>query len=112
MGRLDDKVCVITGAAAGIGAETARRFSEEGATVVGVDRESGAAGDLAIECDVTDEEQVSAMYRQARDEFGRIDVLFNNAGINPTDDGSVLDTPLDVWQRVQDVNTKLSLIHI
>jgi len=104
MGRLDDKVCVITGAAAGIGAETARRFSEEGATVVGVDREAGAEGDLAIECDVTDEEQVSAMYREARDEFGRIDVLFNNAGINPTDDGSVLETSVSSFQRVQDVN--------
>ena len=104
MGRLDGKVCVITGAAAGIGAETARRFSEEGATVVGVDRESGAAGDLAIECDVTDEEQVSAMYRRARDEFGHIDVLFNNAGINPTDDGSVLETSVSSFQRVQDVN--------
>ncbi len=62
MGRLDGKVCVITGAAAGIGAETARRFSEEGATVVGIDREEGAAGDLGIVADVTDEEQVSAAY--------------------------------------------------
>ena len=104
MGRLDDKVCVITGAAAGIGAETARRFSEEGATVVGVDREEGAEGDLGIVADITDEEQVSAMYRQARDEFGRIDVLFNNAGINPTDDGSVLETSVSSFQRVQDVN--------
>ncbi len=104
MGRLDGKVCVITGAAAGIGAETARRFSEEGATVVGVDRESGAAGDLAIEADVTDEEQVAAMYREARDEFGRIDVLFNNAGINPTDDTSVLETSVPSFMRVQEVN--------
>jgi len=104
MGRLDGKVCVITGAAAGIGAETARRFSEEGATVVGVDREEGAEGDLGIVADITDEEQVSAMYRQARDEFGRIDVLFNNAGINPTDDGSVLETSVASFQRVQDVN--------
>ena len=106
MGRLDGKVCVITGAAAGIGAETARRFSEEGATVVGVDREEGAEGDLGIVADITDEEQVSAMYRQARDEFGRIDVLFNNAGINPNDDTSVLETSLEAWQRVQDVNLR------
>ena len=105
MGRLDGKVCVITGAAAGIGAETARRFAEEGARVVGVDLQPGAAGDLAIEADVTDEEQVRAMYGQARDEFGRIDVLFNNAGINPLDDGSVLDTSVESFQRVQDVNT-------
>jgi NAD(P)-dependent dehydrogenase (short-subunit alcohol dehydrogenase family) len=105
MGRLDGKVCVITGAAQGIGAETARRFSEEGAKVVGVDLQSGAAGDLAIEADVSDEDQVRAMYGRARDEFGRIDVLFNNAGINPLDDGSVLETSVESFQRVQNVNT-------
>lgn len=105
MGRLQGKVCVITGAAAGIGAETARRFSEEGATVVGVDLQPGAEGDLAIEADVANEEQVRDMYRQTREQFGRIDVLFNNAGINPLDDGSVLDTSVEAFQRVQDVNT-------
>jgi NAD(P)-dependent dehydrogenase (short-subunit alcohol dehydrogenase family) len=105
MARLQGKVCVITGAAAGIGAETARRFSEEGATVVGVDLQAGAAGDLAIEADVSDEEQVREMYRRTREHFGRIDVLFNNAGINPTDDGSVLETSVESFQRVQDVNT-------
>ena len=105
MGRLDDKVCVITGAAAGIGAETARRFAEEGARVVGVDLQPGAAGDLSIEADVSDEEQVRGMYARAREEFGRIDVLFNNAGINPLDDGSVLETSVESFQRVQNVNT-------
>jgi NAD(P)-dependent dehydrogenase (short-subunit alcohol dehydrogenase family) len=105
MARLQGKVCVITGAAAGIGAETARRFSEEGATVVGVDLQPGAAGDLAIEADVSDEEQVRDMYRQTREHFGQIDVLFNNAGINPPDDRSVLDTSVESFQRVQDVNT-------
>jgi NAD(P)-dependent dehydrogenase (short-subunit alcohol dehydrogenase family) len=105
MGRLDDKVCVITGAAAGIGAETARRFAEEGARVVGVDLQPGAAGDLSIEADISDEEQVRGMYARAREEFGRIDVLFNNAGINPLDDGSVLETSVDSFQRVQAVNT-------
>lgn len=104
MGRLNDKVCVITGAAAGIGAATARLFAEEGARVVGVDREPGAEGDLAIEADVTDEEQVRAMYADARAQFGRIDVLFNNAGINPTDDVNVLETSVASFQRVQDVN--------
>ena len=104
MGRLDNKVCVITGAAQGIGAETARRFAEEGARVVGVDRAEGAEADLVIEADVTDEEQVRAMYARVREEFGRIDVLFNNAGINPTDDGSVLETSVASFQRVQDVN--------
>ena len=106
MGRLDGKVCVITGAASGIGAESARLFGEEGATVVGVDLAEDSVGDLAIAADVTDEEQVKAMYAHRAEEFGRIDVLFNNAGINPRDDESVLDTPLEAWQRVQDVNVR------
>jgi NAD(P)-dependent dehydrogenase (short-subunit alcohol dehydrogenase family) len=106
VGRLDGKVCVITGAASGIGAETARLFKEEGATVVGVDLSEDAEGDLAIQADVTDEEQVEGMYARAREELGHIDVLFNNAGISPPDDVSVLDTSLEAWQRVQDVNLK------
>jgi NAD(P)-dependent dehydrogenase (short-subunit alcohol dehydrogenase family) len=105
-GRLDGKVCVITGAASGIGAETARLFAGEGAKVVGVDISPGAPGDLAIEADVTDEQQVRDLYARARDELGRIDVLFNNAGINPTDDASVLETSVDAWQRVQDTNLR------
>ena len=104
--RLEGKVCVITGAASGIGAESARLFGEEGARVVGVDLEPGAVGELAIEADVTDEDQVREMYRRAREELGGIDVLFNNAGINPTDDSSVTETSLDAWQRVQDVNLR------
>jgi NAD(P)-dependent dehydrogenase (short-subunit alcohol dehydrogenase family) len=105
MSRLDGKICVITGAASGIGAETARRFREEGAVVVGVDLAADSPDvDLALACDVADEDAVRAMYAAARDEYGRIDVLFNNAGISPPDDASVLDTELDVWQRVQDVN--------
>ncbi len=104
--RLEGKVCVITGAASGIGAETARLFSQEGARVVGVDVNPGAEGDLALEADVTDEQQVHGLYERAKQEFGRIDVLFNNAGINPNDDSSVLDTPLEAWQRVQDVNLR------
>ena len=106
MGRLDNKVCVITGAASGIGSESARLFMEEGAKVVGVDLAADSVGDLALVADVTDEQQVHDMYEQARREYGRIDVLFNNAGINPDDDGSVLETPLDSWQRVQDVNVR------
>ncbi|HEX2127414.1 MAG TPA: 3-oxoacyl-ACP reductase [Thermoleophilaceae bacterium] len=106
MGRLDGKVCVITGAASGIGAETARRFMEEGATVVGVDLSRDGEGDLALQADVTDADQVEGMYARTRDEFGGIDVLFNNAGISPDDDTSVLDTSLEAWQRVQDVNLK------
>jgi NAD(P)-dependent dehydrogenase (short-subunit alcohol dehydrogenase family) len=104
--RLEGKVCVVTGAASGIGAESARLFMEEGAKVVGVDLSPDSVGDLALVADVTDEQQVHDMYERAREEFGRIDVLFNNAGINPDDDGSVLETPLDSWQRVQDVNVR------
>ena len=107
MSRLDGKVCVITGAASGIGAETAALFRSEGATVVGVDRRAGARGvDVGLGCEVADAEAVRAMYARARAELGRIDVLFNNAGISPNDDGSVLETSLEAWQRVQDVNTK------
>jgi NAD(P)-dependent dehydrogenase (short-subunit alcohol dehydrogenase family) len=106
MGRLDGKVCVITGAASGIGAETARLFKEEGATVVGVDLSEDAVSDLALRADVTNAAQVEGMYARASEEFGGIDVLFNNAGISPDDDASVLDTSLEAWQRVQEVNLK------
>ena len=105
-GRLEGKVCVITGAASGIGAETARLFGEEGGRVVGVDLAPGAVGEVSIEADVTDEAQVREVYARAGEELGRIDVLFNNAGINPPEDTSVLDTPIDVWQRVQDTNLR------
>jgi NAD(P)-dependent dehydrogenase (short-subunit alcohol dehydrogenase family) len=102
MGRLEGKVCVITGAAGGIGAATAELFEAEGATVVGVDMKAGDR--VVIEADVTDEDQVRDVYARAREEHQRIDVLFNNAGISPSRDGSVLDTSLEVWERVQDVN--------
>jgi NAD(P)-dependent dehydrogenase (short-subunit alcohol dehydrogenase family) len=106
MGRLDGKVCVITGAASGIGATSARAFAEEGARVVGVDVSPDSEGELALEVDVTDEAQVRDAYARVRQELGRIDVLFNNAGINPDDDTSVTETALESWQRVQDVNLK------
>jgi NAD(P)-dependent dehydrogenase (short-subunit alcohol dehydrogenase family) len=105
-GRLEGKVCVITGAASGIGAESARLFAAEGGRVAGVDVEPGSEGELVLEADVTDEAQVRDTYARVADELGRIDVLFNNAGINPTDDGSALETSLESWQRVQDVNLK------
>jgi NAD(P)-dependent dehydrogenase (short-subunit alcohol dehydrogenase family) len=104
--RLAGKVCVITGAAGGIGAETARLFEDEGAHVVGVDLMEGAPGELSLAADVTDEDAVIEMYGRAREAFGRIDVLFNNAGISPPDDASVLETSPEAWQRVQDVNLK------
>jgi NAD(P)-dependent dehydrogenase (short-subunit alcohol dehydrogenase family) len=107
MSRLDGKICVITGAASGIGAETAALFRAEGARVVGVDLRDDSPGvDLALACDVADEDAVRDMYARARAELGRIDVLFNNVGISPHDDASVLETSLEAWQRVQDVNTK------
>jgi NAD(P)-dependent dehydrogenase (short-subunit alcohol dehydrogenase family) len=105
-GRLDGKVCVITGAASGIGAETAALFEQEGARVVGVDLEAGAPGELSLQADVSDEAQVRAMYEEAAAKLGGIDVLFNNAGINPTDDKSVIDTDLEAWERVQAVNLR------
>jgi NAD(P)-dependent dehydrogenase (short-subunit alcohol dehydrogenase family) len=104
--RLEGKVCVITGAASGIGAETARLFASEGARVVAVDIADGAEGELALKANVADEDAVREMYERAAKEMGRIDVLFNNAGISPDDDASVLDTSLEAWQRVQDVNLK------
>jgi NAD(P)-dependent dehydrogenase (short-subunit alcohol dehydrogenase family) len=103
-GRLEGRVCVITGAAGGIGAASAEAFAREGARVVGVDLVPDAPGELSLQADVTDDAAVRAMYARVRDQLGRIDVLFNNAGISPTDDGSVLDTSLEAWQRVQDVN--------
>jgi NAD(P)-dependent dehydrogenase (short-subunit alcohol dehydrogenase family) len=107
MSRLAGKVCVITGAASGIGRETAALFRSEGATVVGVDLTDDFDGvDVALACDVADEDGVRDLYTRAREACGKLDVLFNNAGISPNDDASVLDTSLETWQRVQDVNLK------
>ena len=104
--RLDGKVCVITGARGGIGTASAAVFEREGAHVVGVDVVDGAPGELSLRVDVTDEQQVLEMYARVREQFGKIDVLFNNAGISPPEDASVLDTPLDAWERVQEVNLR------
>jgi NAD(P)-dependent dehydrogenase (short-subunit alcohol dehydrogenase family) len=105
-GRLEGKVCVITGASGGIGSASAEAFAREGARVVGVDLAEGAPGELSLQVDVTDDAAVRDMYARVHAELGRVDVLFNNAGISPTDDGSVLDTSLEAWQRVQDVNLR------
>jgi NAD(P)-dependent dehydrogenase (short-subunit alcohol dehydrogenase family) len=105
-GRLEGKVAVVTGAAGGIGAATVEVFQREGAKVVGVDLLEGAPGDLALSVDVTEELAVQQLYAQVAERFGRIDILFNNAGISPDDDTSVLETTLEAWQRVQDVNLK------
>jgi NAD(P)-dependent dehydrogenase (short-subunit alcohol dehydrogenase family) len=106
MNRLKDKVAVITGAAGGIGLATAELFAAEGAHVVGVDLREHEVGELSLTADLTDEQTVIDLYKTAREHFGRIDVLFNNAGISPTDDDSVLRTGIDAWQRVQDANLK------
>jgi NAD(P)-dependent dehydrogenase (short-subunit alcohol dehydrogenase family) len=106
LARLGGKVCVVTGAASGIGAETAQLFMDEGATVVGVDLRDDGTGTMSLAADVSDEQQVSDLYNRVRSELGRLDVLFNNAGISPTDDASVLETSVEAWQRVQDVNLK------
>jgi NAD(P)-dependent dehydrogenase (short-subunit alcohol dehydrogenase family) len=106
VGRLQDKVCVITGAAGGIGTATAALFAGEGAKVVGVDLIEHSIGELPLQADVSDEDAVRAVYTRARDELGRVDVLFNNAGISPNDDASVLDTGLLAWERVQAVNLR------
>ena len=112
-GRLEGKVCVITGAGGGMGADAAEVFTREGAEVCVADVDGAAAqkvadavGGLAVQVDVADEASVQAMYRAAADRFGGIDVLYNNAGISPADDDSILETDLGAWERVQAVNTR------
>ena len=113
-GRLDGKVCVITGAGGGMGREAALLFSDEGAQVcvadVDGDADERTAADarnaFAVQADVADAESVRRMYEETATRYGGIDVLYNNAGISPADDDSILDTEPDAWQRVQDVNTK------
>jgi NAD(P)-dependent dehydrogenase (short-subunit alcohol dehydrogenase family) len=104
--RLAGKVCVITGAAGGIGGSTATVFEREGARVVGVDVRPHDGGELSLQADLTSEEAVIDLYARVRAELGRIDVLFNNAGISPTDDASVLDTKLEAYERVQATNLR------
>jgi NAD(P)-dependent dehydrogenase (short-subunit alcohol dehydrogenase family) len=104
--RLQGKVCVVTGAAGGIGLASAERFAGEGARVVGVDLLEHTVGELSLQADLTDEASVKGLYARVRAKLGRIDVLFNNAGISPGDDASVLDTTLEAWERVQAANLR------
>ncbi len=104
--RLEGKVCVITGAAGGIGSATAELFAHEGARVVGVDLRDHSVGELTLQADLTDEQSVTDLYARTRDELGRIDVLFNNAGISPADDASATETSIEAWERVQSANLR------
>ena len=111
MDRLAGRVAVITGAGSGIGYATAKRLASEGAKVVVVDMnpESGNAvakeiGSTFVSADVTNEKEVENMYKVAFDTYGRIDIAFNNAGISPPDDDSILITGIDAWRKVQEVN--------
>jgi NAD(P)-dependent dehydrogenase (short-subunit alcohol dehydrogenase family) len=111
VGRLQDRVVVVTGGGSGIGLASARRLASEGARVVVGDLdvavgEAAAAevGGLFVAVDVSDEPQVEALFQAAADAYGSVDVAFNNAGISPPEDDSLLVTDLDVWRRVQEVN--------
>jgi NAD(P)-dependent dehydrogenase (short-subunit alcohol dehydrogenase family) len=110
--RLDSRVAVITGAGSGIGLATARRFASEGAVVVAVDLNPDAAkaaadevGGEAVVCDVADEQQVRDLFDGVAERHGRVDIAFNNAGISPPEDDSILDTGIEAWNRVMSVNT-------
>ncbi|GGP04770.1 3-oxoacyl-ACP reductase [Nonomuraea glycinis] len=111
MQRLQDRVAVITGAGSGIGLATAHRFAQEGAKVVcvDIDEEAGAkaatdVGGLFVKADVTSEDDVQRMYATAIEVYGGLDIAFNNAGISPPEDDSILETGLEAWRRVQEVN--------
>ncbi len=110
-GRLEGKVAVITGAASGIGRASAVRFAKEGAHVVVADLAEGPGtavaeeiGGLYVHAEVTDPDSVEAMYAAALERFGGLDICFNNAGISPPEDDSILETDLAAWRRVQEVN--------
>lgn len=110
-GRLDGRVAVVTGGCSGIGLATVRRFAQEGAHVVIGDLDeatgpavAGEVDGLFVRTDVTSPEDVAALFRAAKDTYGSVDVAFNNAGISPPDDDSILTTGLEAWKRVQEVN--------
>ena len=101
--RLDGKVCIVTGAGSGIGRASALLFAEEGATVAAADIDGSAEGVTHV-VDVADEEQTRALAAAVLDEYGRIDVLFNNAGIAGV--GDLEETSLELWERVMRVNVR------
>jgi len=110
-GRLDAKSAVITGGCSGIGLATARRFASEGARLVIGDLDDSRGPDIAaalggvfLRTDVTDQGEVAALFALAQSSYGSVDIAFNNAGISPPDDDSILTTSLEAWRRVQEVN--------
>ncbi len=106
--RLKDKVCIITGASSGMGLEAAKVFAREGAKVVRTDIKEGpeVPGTIFVRADVSKEADCRALVEAAVKQFGGLDVLYNNAGIFPNDDHSVIDTEEKVWDRVFAVNVK------
>src|SRR3954469_7097352 len=119
-GRIQGRVAVVTGGCSGIGLATVQRFVAEGAKVVIGDLNDERGAEIVAELDaahgdgqsvatyvhvdVTDKEQVDALFKTAKDTYGSVDIAFNNAGISPPEDDSILDTDLDAWRRVQEVN--------
>jgi len=110
-GRIAGKTAVVTGGCSGIGLATVRRFAEEGAKVVIGDLDDAKGAEIAqeiggtyVHVDVTDKDGVDALFRTAKETYGSVDIAFNNAGISPPEDDSILDTDLEAWKRVQDVN--------
>jgi NAD(P)-dependent dehydrogenase (short-subunit alcohol dehydrogenase family) len=109
--RLEGRVAVVTGGASGIGLAAVRRLAAEGAKVVVADIDPAAGkatadevGGLFVQVDVTDDAQVENLFKQAFETFGSVDIAFNNAGISPPEDGSILETGLEAWRKVQEVN--------
>ena len=110
-GRVAGRVAVVTGGCSGIGLASARRLAAEGAHVVIADVDESRGPEVAAELDglflrtdVTDEEDVRRLFATADQTYGSVDIAFNNAGISPPDDDSILSTELDAWRRVQEVN--------
>ncbi|MFD7089435.1 MULTISPECIES: 3-oxoacyl-ACP reductase [unclassified Streptomyces] len=109
--RLVGRTAVITGAGSGIGLATARRLAAEGAHIVCGDIDETAGKAVAeqvdgtfVRVDVTNADEVDALFRIAHETYGSVDIAFNNAGISPPEDDSILTTGLDAWRKVQEVN--------
>ena len=109
--RLQGRVAVVTGGASGIGLASVRRMAAEGAKIVigDLDPNAGKAaadevGGLFVPTNVTQKDDVDNLFQTALREYGSVDIAFNNAGISPPEDDSILETDLEAWRKVQDVN--------